>query len=382
MRLLWIGALALVAAQPPTPAELGKPDASRPFIDKVRRVGPTVEDRAKAWRYLVQVGPDALVPVLEAMDQADRLSANWLRTAAEAIVEQALAANKPLPADQLIAFVRDRKHAPAARRLAYECLVKIDPATPGRLLPTMLDDPSRELRRDAVARELAAIEQRKADDPGAKPALLALFRHARDRDQVEALVQLLEKQGEKIDLTAHYNFLTQWALLGPFDNRDGVGFAKAYPPEGAALPADGAAGKQGPVSWRAATATEQYGTVDLGKLYDKEKGAVVYAVAEVEAPREMPVQVRLGSPNAVKVFVNGQEVFGREAYHHGDQMDQHVAAAVLKPGRNVIVVKVCQNEQTESWAQKFSFSCRVCDELGGAVPVKQLPPAVLSRKGA
>ncbi len=63
-------------------------------------------------------------------------------------------------------------------------------------------------------------------------------------------------------------------------------------------------------------------------------------------------------------------------------MDQHVAPVVLKPGRNVIVLKLCQNEQTESWAQKFSFNCRVCDELGGAVPVKQLPPAVLTKKGA
>src|SRR5205085_3358872 len=118
------------------------------------------------------------------------------------------------------------------------------------------------------------------------------------------------------------------------------------------------------------TTTDPYALTDLSKLYDKVKGAVVYAVAEIEVPKEMAVQVRVGTPNALKVFVNGKEIFAREAYHHGDRMDQHVASCVLKPGKNVVVLKVCQNEQSESWAQKYYFQCRICDELGGAMLVK------------
>jgi hypothetical protein len=48
-------------------------------------------------------------------------------------------------------------------------------------------------------------------------------------------------------------------------------------------------------------------------------------------------------------------------------MDQYVSPAVLRPGRNVILVKVCQNEQTQSWAREWSFQLRVCDATGGAV---------------
>jgi hypothetical protein len=48
-------------------------------------------------------------------------------------------------------------------------------------------------------------------------------------------------------------------------------------------------------------------------------------------------------------------------------MDQHVGRGTLKAGRNEILVKVCQNEQTDSWAQQWSFQLRVTDALGGAV---------------
>jgi hypothetical protein len=51
------------------------------------------------------------------------------------------------------------------------------------------------------------------------------------------------------------------------------------------------------------------------------------------------------------------------------RMDQHVGQGTLKAGRNEILVKVCQNEQKEDWAQLWSFQLRVCDNLGGAVPV-------------
>jgi hypothetical protein len=40
---------------------------------------------------------------------------------------------------------------------------------------------------------------------------------------------------------------------------------------------------------------------------------------------------------------------------------------MLKKGRNEILVKICQNEQTEDWAQTWDFQLRVCDALGTAV---------------
>ena len=50
-------------------------------------------------------------------------------------------------------------------------------------------------------------------------------------------------------------------------------------------------------------------------------------------------------------------------------MDQYSGRGTLKKGRNEVLVKVCQNEQTDAWAQRWDFQLRVCDELGGAVPL-------------
>ena len=41
--------------------------------------------------------------------------------------------------------------------------------------------------------------------------------------------------------------------------------------------------------------------------------------------------------------------------------------AQLEPGRNRILVKVCQNEQTEDWTVEWEFQLRVTDSLGTPV---------------
>jgi hypothetical protein len=97
-------------------------------------------------------------------------------------------------------------------------------------------------------------------------------------------------------------------------------------------------------------------------------GVTGYAFAAVQSPEQRPVQLRATSKNAVKIFLNGKEIFFREEYHHGMRMDQHVGFGTLKAGRNEVLIKVCQNEQKEDWAQDWSFQLRICDALGGAVP--------------
>src|SRR5262249_33958019 len=157
-------------------------------------------------------------------------AANWLRAAVDAIAERALQAGRPLSAKKLEIFVKERRHAPEARRLAYEWLVKVDAHAPDRLLPRMLDDPSTELRRDAVARAI-----KEAPAVGGKKDATAAFRQvlraARDQDQVESIAKSLKSLGVEVDLAAHFGFVRSWMLIGPFDNSNMAGFGKEFPPE-------------------------------------------------------------------------------------------------------------------------------------------------------
>jgi hypothetical protein len=340
-------------------------------IKAVGREGAGNAEAGKAWRELARAGPDDLPAILAGLDDADPTAANWIRAAVDAIAERTLAAGRPLPADKLEAFVKDREHAGPARRLAYEWLVRADPKAPERLLPGMLQDPSAELRRDAVAVVLNEAQARL--DAGNKEDGTATYRKALsgavDKDQVDLCVERLKALGVTVDLAAHFGFVRRWMLVAPFDNSGEAGFAVAYPPEKGVDLATAYKGKSGAEArWAEHTTADPYGVVDLNKLLGRQKGTIAYAFAVIDSPAERPVQVRAGCINAVKIFLNGKQVLNCEEYHHGMIVDQYVAMGTLKPGRNEVLVKVCQNEQTEVWAQEWKFQVRFCDEAGAAVP--------------
>jgi hypothetical protein len=351
-------------------------------IKAVGKEGAGNVDASKAWKELVAKGPAVLPDVLGGMDDASPIAINWLRGAVEAIHDKAIAANAKLPVDKIDAFLNDTRHSGPARRLAYETLVKIDPAAPDRMLPKMLNDPSAEIRRDAVAVKLTYAKTAAFDSTIVhKKYLQDLLAHARDRDQVTDLCNELEKQGVEIDQTKHFGFVTNWLLAGPFDNGKGVGFNNVYPPEkGVDIGATYAGKGNAPVKWKEVAApvkaVKQLGVVDINAAYGNLKGAVVYGYAVVASETERPVELRAGSNNAVRIWLNGKEVYFREEYHHGMEMDQHIGKGTLKSGRNEILIKVCQNEQTDSWAQLWSFQLRVCDYLGAAVPVTNVTEKV------
>jgi hypothetical protein len=363
-------ALLLALLAPAAPAESAPALLAK--IKKVGRKGAGNAEARKAWKALVARGPAVLPALLAAMDDEDPTSANWLGAAVDAVCERALSAGKPLPREALEKLVRDTRQSAAGRHLAYEWLARVDKSAPERLLPGMIQDKSPPLRRAAVARVLRGA--RAALDRGDKKSAAAEYRKALagacDKDQVEMIAGQLGKLGVAVDVAAHLGFLRSWHLICPFDSTGGAGFARAYPPErkvdlGAAYVGKG--GKK--ARWTEHATAAPYGVVDLNKVLGKQKGVVAYAFAMVRSPAARPVQVRVGSPNAVKIFLNGKELFARAEYHHGMEMDQYVGKGTLRAGRNEVLLKVCQNEQEEDWAQSWLFQARLCDAVGAAVPL-------------
>jgi hypothetical protein len=350
-------------------------------IKAVGKEGAGNADASKALKELIAKGPAVMPDVLAGMNDASPVAINWLRGAVEAIHDKAAAKGEAIPQARIAAFLQDTKHNDKARRLAYECLVKLDPKTPERLLPKMLDDPGSELRRDAVAMKLDFVKSPEfAKVASPKLFYQDLLTHARDRDQVDRISDELKNLGVEIDRTAHYGFVTRWLIAGPFDNGKGVGFNNVYPPEkGVDLKAvyQGKANQE--VRWKECSAKsikKDIGIVDFNESIGALHGVVGYGYAAVTSEAERAVELRAGSNNAVRIWLNGTEIYFREEYHHGMAMDQHVGQGILKAGRNEILIKVCQNEQKDSWAQLWSFQLRVCDTLGAAVPVSNVTEKV------
>jgi len=351
--------------------------ASLRKLRSVAAEGKGNEEAARAWKSVVSRGPDALIPVLAAFDGVDPRAANWLRTAVDAICETALAKKQPLDLAKLETFVLEPRGPGIARGLAYEWLSRTDPAAIDRLLPGLLDDPSRELRRAAVARAAAEAEAllKGPDKKAAAEAFRKLLPFARDRDQVDAVVKNLKTLGVEVDVQAQYGVVSRWVLISSFDNTGMKGFDVAYAPEKAVDLQSAVPGKgEKPVRFVSHTTAEPRGKIDLNAVLGKEMGAVAYAYAAVDSPAERPVELRVASNNAVKLFLNGELLFFRHEYHHGMTMDQYVGRGNLRAGKNELLLKICQNEQKDDWAQTWGFQARLCDALGGAVPFTNVTP--------
>jgi len=346
----------------------------------IRKIGPQGRGNAeasRAWEELARQNAGALPEILAGMDGAGPLAINWMRSAAEVVADRSAQRGDKLPLERLEAFIRDRAHEPRARRLAFELLAQQDKQAAARMVPSFADDPSVELRRDAVVQMLAeaqaAVDQK---DSSAGDKFQHALTAARDPDQVRAAHEALQKLGRKVDLARHFGFITAWKVIGPFDNTGKKGFAVEYPPERKVELDAEYDGKAGRVRWSDHVTSHDYGQVDLNKAIGKHMGAAAYALSFFESEAARPIELRFGAGNAMKVWLNGQLLHTAEFYHANVSMDQYVARGELRPGRNVILVKVCQNEQTEDWAQDWEFRLRVCDRAGTAILSSDRPATI------
>ncbi len=337
-------------------------------VNRVGRDGEGHKDAIAAFQHLDRAPAAEIPSILAGMENAGPLAENWLRNAVETIAQRELAAGNSLPTAGIEAFLTDTKNAPRGRRLAFELLASADPAAREQFLPTMLNDPSLELRREAIAR---ALEQAKGNAGAPQEERLVRYREiltaARDTDQVDEAAARLRELGEEVDLAKHFGFIQKWHIIGPFDNTEGRGFDTAYPPEQEIDLAARYPGKTEEIGWITYTTEDGYGELDLTKALDKHKGAVAYAWCEFEAAEERPIELRLGCINANKIWLNGELLTANQVYHARTFVDQYIGRGKLLKGTNQILLKICQNEQTEDWAQRWHFQIRACDHLGTAV---------------
>ena len=368
--VLVVAPLEHTQARPP--ADLKKQIA---VIQAVGAEGSGNAEAAVAFRSLSHARASALLPLLRAIEPSNRIARNWLRSAVEVIVERELAEKKPLPFADLKTFLSDRTQAPEARRLAFDLMLAIDRGTSETLVPGFLDDPSTELRRDAVALLITEGSKQLAQEAG-NPAAVTYrkaLHAARDVDQIQEIAKALTDLKQQVDLPRHFGFLTDWQIIGPFHNTERKGFREEFPPEKKIDLKARHPGKESEVKWQTLTTSDPYGKVDLNKPYGKLKEVTGYAYHEFESTEAQPAELRLGCKNAWKVWLNGNLLFSRDEYHRGQRIDQYKMPVQLEKGANSILIKLCQNEQKEDWTVEWEFQLRVCDATGTAIPAANRP---------
>ncbi|MBC8456822.1 MAG: tetratricopeptide repeat protein [Deltaproteobacteria bacterium] len=149
--------------------------------------------------------------------------------------------------------------------------------------------------------------------------------------------QLAEKVTEEIGFIRD----TRWWTIGPFDNTDGAGFDAVYPPENEVDLKATYKGKAEDVKWRKhddGTADE---LLDFTKTMQPNKNAVVYVSTHFYASDEQEAQLRLGSNDGVKVWLNGALIWSNDVIRDV-KADDDIVSVNLLSGKNQLLVKVMQ----------------------------------------
>jgi hypothetical protein len=350
----------------------GDLDAPLNALIHVGREGEGNEAASAAVTRLSAAGPSALLPILKAAGRGSSVADNWLRVTATTIVDGARRAKTALPVSEIKGFIRDTKQNESARILAFEILSEADSSEAHGLENELLHDPVQSLRRGAVSKLIASAAA--AEGTKAKQLWTEALTAVRDEDQTKTVVAALKKHGVEVNIPRHFGFLTHWSVVGPFDNAERKGFDTVFPPETGVDLKKVYEGKGKSIRWESFHSDDEYGKVDLNKPLTALKESTAYAVTSFVSEGERDVELRLGCKNAWKVWLNGTLLFSRDEYHRGQKMDQYTLKGRLKKGPNSVLVKCCQNEQTESWTVEWEFQLRVCDSAGTGLNFEPLKP--------
>lgn len=335
-------------------------------IIQVNSKGSGHESLIKNWSAVQKMSSSEIPKLLEVMNQANRLGDNWVRAAIFEILENC--GNDSLPKEEIIKFIKNKQNEGSSRRTAFDFLNFTSPQVAQSLIPSFIDDPETTLRREGVQLLLDQAGNLENKEQSTEAYEYALGK-ARDVDQIETACKSLESLGQKIDLAERMGFLAQWKVIGPFDNSSRKGFEIPYSPEKIPEPLPHAhTGKNGPVQWQTFSSSDRLGLLDLNQAFGHIKEVLCYAYTEFESPIDQLVQFRIGSKNAWKLWINNELIFARDEYHRGrTRVDQFILEGSLRKGKNRILIKLCQNEQTESWTKQWEFCFRITDLSGTTI---------------
>ena len=170
-------------------------------------------------------------------------------------------------------------------------------------------------------------------------------------------------------------FISNWLIVGPFPNPGErpdcngfhIDYLKNYGGELNCTPANGMEIKTDDgkvVKWQPYQSTDttvNFFSVEFLKLEPQQSSILCYAACWVDSDADKDVELRIGSDDGYKLWVNHKLVSEQNVYR-SMEMDQETHKVKLNKGRNLILVKVATD-----WGE-FAFMLRVVDADGKEVP--------------
>ncbi len=136
-------------------------------------------------------------------------------------------------------------------------------------------------------------------------------------------------------------FITEWWLIGPFDNENRKGFSTVYPPEKEFNPQSSYTGRDNiQVVWQHYN-EEKSEYINLANIFKPSDMGVGYARCIIEVPKDTTLKIGIGSNDGVRLWVNKSLVLDkpdeRTAVPNAD-----VRMVSFRKGKNTVLLKIDQ----------------------------------------
>jgi tetratricopeptide (TPR) repeat protein len=154
------------------------------------------------------------------------------------------------------------------------------------------------------------------------------------------------------------NAITDWLLIGPFDNTSASGFDKKYAPEQEINIEKTYEGQRGiPVKWFKVDKIRHDNWIDILRYFSNQN-AVFYGNTFIHSEIKQTVQIRLGTSGALKAFLNDELIIEYFDENNND-VDTYIIETDLQKGWNRLLIKCSYSEITQC-----NFYARITDLQG------------------
>ncbi|MCS7185757.1 MAG: HEAT repeat domain-containing protein [Armatimonadetes bacterium] len=179
--------------------------------------------------------------------------------------------------------------------------------------------------------------------------------------------QILSRLGEDPSaIPRQSGFIVRWWLLGPLPNPDNRAFDQAFIDETSSTPLklETVRVDNRLLRWREIRTFDPQGVVDLRQFFRQTEWVACYAYTEFVVENDMEAELRVGSDDSVKVWLNGKLVhqFGDM---RGLSVDQDRIRVRLQKGVNRLLLKVTQG------GGGWEFCVRLVDLQGNPITYRE-----------
>ncbi|MDP8218853.1 MAG: discoidin domain-containing protein [Candidatus Theseobacter exili] len=157
-------------------------------------------------------------------------------------------------------------------------------------------------------------------------------------------------------VTAETQYIRNWLLCGPFKGESLL--SETIPNEAATAPKEGdfCGGKM----WKEYNFIQDKLDLEEETAFNYVDRCVGYAFVKINSPKEQYTQLRLGSDDGIRVWLNGIEIIAHDVKRALNK-DEDRVMIVLKKGENNLLVKV------SDFYAGYGFAARICNPDGSEI---------------